>query len=285
MTFVGKILVILIMALSLIFLGISTVVFTTSQNWLVAANAQKKAAGELKTKLDDANAKVAAAEKDLEAEKVKYEALTKQQDNQIKALEAENARQQQEITRAGNEVAGAEATAKTALAEAEARRNEAIQLREKRAAVEDQANKFKLKQAELFDRIRELERIMETANKNNADLKDRVARYSTLLRQNGLSEDITRVKGTEAAPPVVGKIKQVDPANRNLVISIGSDDGLSVGNELYLFRQDPRPEYLGKMSVTIVDPDQAVGRVIGGTYQGKKLREGDIVSSTINPRG
>ena len=33
MTFVGKILVIVIMAFALIFLGISTVVFTTAKNW------------------------------------------------------------------------------------------------------------------------------------------------------------------------------------------------------------------------------------------------------------
>ena len=33
MTFVGKILVILIMVLSLVFLGVSTVVFTTATNW------------------------------------------------------------------------------------------------------------------------------------------------------------------------------------------------------------------------------------------------------------
>ena len=33
MTFVGKILVILIMAFSLVFLGVSTVVFSTATNW------------------------------------------------------------------------------------------------------------------------------------------------------------------------------------------------------------------------------------------------------------
>ena len=36
MTFVGKILVIAIMAFALLFLGISTVVFTTSKNWMAA---------------------------------------------------------------------------------------------------------------------------------------------------------------------------------------------------------------------------------------------------------
>ena len=59
MTYVGKILVIVIMAFSLIFLGISTVVFTTSKNWRTATEEQKKKVSELKKKLNDAQAGVA----------------------------------------------------------------------------------------------------------------------------------------------------------------------------------------------------------------------------------
>jgi hypothetical protein len=83
---------------------------------------------------------------------------------------------------------------------------------------------------------------------------------------------------------VVGEVKRVDPTNRRLEITIGSDDGLVVGHELFLYRTSPRPEYLGKVLVISVDPDQAVAKVIGHTYQGKKIKEGDSVSSTIKPR-
>jgi len=174
--------------------------------------------------------------------------------------------------------------AKTALEDAEARRKDSILIRDQKAAVEKQANEFKLKQAELTDRIRELERILETATKHNTDLRERVAKFSALLRQNGLSDDISQIKGMESPPPVVGEVKRVDPSNRRVELSIGSDDGLVVGHELFLFRQTPRPEYLGKITIISVDPDQAVGRVIGTTYQGKKIKEGDLVSSTIKPR-
>jgi len=50
MTFVGKILVIVIMAFSLIFLGISTVVFTTARNWRTATEEQKKKVSDLTKK-------------------------------------------------------------------------------------------------------------------------------------------------------------------------------------------------------------------------------------------
>ena len=111
-----------------------------------------------------------------------------------------------------------------------------MQLRDQKSAVEKQANEFKLRQAELNDKIRELERILESATKNNADLRERVAKFSTLLRQNGLSDDISQVKGTETPPPVQGEVKRVDPTNRRVEITIGSDDGLVPGHELYLYR-------------------------------------------------
>jgi len=284
MTHVGKILVIAIMTFSLIFLGISTAVFTTAKNWKVATEAEKKKAGDLTKKLSDAEAGVQAAQKDLDAAKGNFTALQAQLENRIKLLEDENKRSQDQITAARGQVGVSETTAKTALDESEARRKEALQLREQKSAVEKQANEFKLHQAELVDRIRELERVLETATKNNGDLRERVAKFSTLLRQNGLSDDITQVKGTETPPPVQGEVKRVDPTNRRVEISIGSDDGILPGHELYMFREKPRPEYIGKITIIAVDPDQSVGRVNGTTYQGKKIQEGDIVSSSIKPR-
>ena len=152
------------------------------------------------------------------------------------------------------------------------------------SAVEKQANEYKLEQAEKNDKIRELERQLETATKSNVDLRETVAKFSALLTKNGLSTDISQIKGLESPPPVTGEVKRVDPTNRDMEITIGSDDGLVVGHELYLYRVSPRPEYLGKVAIVAVDPDQAVAKVIGKTYMGKKIKEGDIVSSTIKPR-
>jgi len=55
---------------------------------------------------------------------------------------------------------------------------------------------------------------------------------------------------------------------------------------MVVFRTKPTPEYLGKVRVTAVDPDKAVVRVIDGkTYHGKKIQEGDSVSTKVRPRG
>jgi septal ring factor EnvC (AmiA/AmiB activator) len=284
MTTVGKILVLFIMVFSLILSAVSSVVFTTSKNWKTATEVERKKVADLTAKLNDAVAQTGAATKDLETQKGNYEAEAKKLNDRIAAVEQQNQLAQQQITTAAGQVATAQQSAKTALDEAEANRKEALLLRDQKSAVEQQANEFKLHVAELNDKIREMERALDSATKNNSDLKERVAKYSTLLRSNGLSDDIAQITGTESPPPVVGEAKRVDANNRRFEITVGSNDGLVVGHELYIMRTSPRAEYLGKAKVVSVEPNQAVVQVIGNTYQGKKIQEGDIVSSTIRPR-
>jgi len=284
MTFVGKILVIVIMAFSLLFLGFSMVVFTTSKNWVVATKAEQKKVEDLNKKLTDAKAHADEAKKGLEDAKADFDQKSKQLQNQLTASQDENTRNLAQVTTYRGQVGVATQTAKSTLDEVESKRAQTNQLREVNSAVEKQANEYKLHQAEQNDRIRELERSLDTATKVNSDLRERVGRFAALLQKNGLSTDISQIKGLESPPPVVGEVKRVDPTNRRIEMTIGSDDGLVIGHELFLYRVSPRPEYLGKVAVVQVDPDQAVAKVIGNTYLGKKIKEGDIVSSTIKPR-
>jgi hypothetical protein len=284
MTFVGKILVIVIMAFALLFLGISTVVFTTHTNWKEETGKQKKKVDDLTKKNGDLQAALDVAKKDFETSQAENQTAVTKSNERIAALDAEIRRTQDEATEAKKNVEEAQQSAKTALAEADSRRQETEQLRKLRSDVEKQANDYKLQQTELNDRIRELERMNRTLDANTKDLRDRVARYSTLLRQNGLSDDIRNIKGLESPPAVQGVVEKIDPQGRRVEISIGSDDGLVTGHELFLYRTQPRPEYLGKLRIILVDPDRAVAEVIGKTVQGKKIMEGDVVTSTIRPR-
>ncbi len=79
-----------------------------------------------------------------------------------------------------------------------------------------------------------------------------------------------------------GKVNEINATNRSMEISIGSNDGLATGQELYLFRTQPRAEYLGKVKIVSVYPNKAVADIIGKTVNGKKILEGDIVSSSFN---
>ncbi len=284
MTFVGKILVIVIMAFAIVFLGMATAVFTTSKNWMVATKNEQLKVEELKKKLNDAQAASEASKKTLEDAKSQYDQVKKTLENRLAVQDDQIKQSLAEITTARGQLAVAQQTAKSTMEEVEAKRQETNLLRTQKSAVEKQANEYKLYQAEQNDKIRDLSRQLETATKNNSVLRETVAKFSTLLTKNGLSTDISQIKGLETPPPVTGEVKRIDDTNRNMEITIGSDDGLVVGHTLYLYRISPRPEYLGTVTVVAVDPDQAVAKVVGKTYMGKKIKEGDIVSSTIKPR-
>jgi ABC-type Na+ efflux pump permease subunit len=284
MTFVGKILVVVIMAFALISLGITTVVFTTHTNWKDATEKERAKVSEFQRKLTDVKHQAAKAENDLKAAQTEHANATKALEQRIEALETDIKDASDQTTESRKALGVAEQNAKIALEEADARKKETDQLRSQKVVVEKQANDYKLRQTELNDKIRELERMLETATKNNKELRENNARLSTALRSHGLSDDVTQYAALTSPQSVEGEVTKVDKLNRTVEISIGSDDGLASGHELYLYRTKPRPEYLGKIKVLSVDPDQAVGKVIGTTVQGKKIQEGDIVSSTIRPR-
>lgn len=285
MTFVGKILVIVIMAFALLFLGLSTVVFTTHANWREAIEKTwKPKVADLNKQVTELTALRDTAKADLEKAKAEHDQQTKLNGDRISKLEEEIKQRQEELRALQGQVESAQQTAQTSLTQAESNRKEAERLREQRSEIEKVANQYKIQQTELNDKIRELERMNGTLDANTKDLRDKVARYSTLLRSNGLSDDIRSIKGLESPPLVEGEVSKVDASNRRIEITIGSDDGLVAGHELFLYRTTPRPEYLGKVQVLTVDPDQAVAKVIGNTIQGKKIQEGDIVSSSIRPR-
>jgi hypothetical protein len=284
MTQVGKILVLVIMAFSLVFLGISAMVFATSKNWKDATAKKDTEVKKVKTELANEQAKLAEAKKHLEDAQAAAQQATKALESRIRTLEDQNKRDAAQIEQVRKDLGVANQTSQSSLQEVDARRNETNLLREQKAAVEKQANEYQLRQAELNDHIRELERMLDTATKNNKDLLERVAKYTTLLQRNGLPTDIAQIKGVEAPPPVSGEVTKVDPTNKRLEISIGSDDGLVIDHQLFIYRTKPRAEYLGRGQIIAVEPDQSVMRVLGTTVQGKKIKEGDIVSSTIVPR-
>ncbi len=284
MTFVGKILVVVISLFAMVFLGISVVVFSTHVNWKEAHTKEQDKVKKLSAQKSDLEASLAAEKTNMAKAASEHAAAVKAAEDKVTALDTEIKQAQKEITAAQSQLETAQKSAAVALAEAAQRRSETELLRNQKSEVEKQANEFKIQQTDLIDKIRDLERQSKTLDDNNKVLRDAKAKLSTLLRKNGLSDDISTVTGLESPPPVEGEIKKVDERNTTAEITIGSDDGLVAGHELNVYRLSPRPQYLGKIRIMTTDPDQAVGKVIGRTINGIKLKEGDIVSSTLRPR-
>jgi chromosome segregation ATPase len=214
MTFVGRILVLVITALSLVFLGVSTVVFTTATNWKQETEKLRKNVADQQSKVRDLSSEVDAQKKNQAALQATHKVALKKQEDIAATLQAELDQTRKEIEAARTELEVAQQNARMALEESGARKAETDKLREQKLAVEQQANEYKLRQTELNDKIRELSRMLETATNNANDLRDRVARFSTLLRRNGLSDDISQIKGTESPPSVHGEVARVQQNKR-----------------------------------------------------------------------
>src|SRR5271155_2723774 len=113
MTFVGKILVIAIMAFSLLFLGLSTVAFTTAKNWMVATQVERKKVDEFKKKVQDAQAVSEASKKGLDDAKAAFAAEVQTLKNRATSLEEDHKRDLDQITAARGQIAAHEQTAKS----------------------------------------------------------------------------------------------------------------------------------------------------------------------------
>ncbi len=90
--------------------------------------------------------------------------------------------------------------------------------------------------------------------------------------------------GKLSAPPVnvKGVIEKVDLQAGLVQISLGSDEGLKKNHVLQVRRLKPRPEYLGSIQIVDVEFHKAVGRWMSPRPEGKRLRPGDQVVSSLS---
>jgi len=140
MTFVGKILVIVIMVFALLFLGFSAVVFTTSTNWKEATGKERQKVTDLSSKTRDLTAAVEAAKKDAEKAKSDHQSELEAAATRIKTIEDAIKTAEAEVSAVRTKLEVAQESAKTSLAEAAENRKETELLRGQKSEVEKQAN-------------------------------------------------------------------------------------------------------------------------------------------------
>ena len=285
MTHIGKIFVIVLMVFSLVFLTLSTVVFMTDRNWKQEVDKLKadlsKKSGDLNTAKDEK----ANLERQFEAAVKDKDLATTQADQQVGQLKDEITRRQNEITDQRQKVETSLENARLAQLDAEAKTKDIEKARQLLRDVQLEAGEYKKQEKDLKDEIFNMRRELAVAKQNNKYLRDNVVTLQNVIQSNGLDPNPAKYSQLSVPPEVDGEIVRSDAANKRFQISIGSDDGLVAGHELFVYRLQPQPEFLGKVKVQTVDSDQAVVTVIGTTPQGKKIREGDIVSTKIGPRG
>jgi chromosome segregation ATPase len=182
-TFIGRILVIVITSVSLLFLGISTVAFSTARDWTKATQGLQKKVTELKKDLQKFQDDQEKAKKVLDDANAALATETKTLNTRLSAIKEESKRDIDKIASVREELLKAHDTASKTLQEVEAKRKQIDQLHLQQAAVDKQANEFRQHQAQLTDLVRELERIIQTNVKNRSDLhKQPTGKFSAMLR-------------------------------------------------------------------------------------------------------
>ncbi len=283
MTFVGKILVILIMAFSLVFLGISTVVFSTAKNWKTVAESTKADLQKKTTLATDKENLAKEAQTKLETATADHQKVVTERENRIKELDKKvsDAEGQASASRSGLEVA--QKNAQVALAEATDRKRETDTLAETLNKAQAQATQFNAQNLELTDRIRILERQKATAEQNAKDLRGTLARTTAWAQSKGLSpSEADQFAANSIAPRVSGRVTEVDSRNKMIEISIGSNDDVAAGQIYNLFRLQPQQQYLAKVKIVTTYPNKAVAEVMDQTVNRRQILEGDIVSSSFD---
>lgn len=176
MTNIGKILVVVITAFSMLLLGVSTVAFTTATKWKTKLSKIDEDSKPFRTTLEEAQKSLDEAKGQLDTAQKARTAEVKQRENRVRDLVDATTKATAEIATAQAALKKAQKEAQAILADADARRKDTDGLKQNLAAVEAQAKLFKDQEAVLNDRIVELTRMLEASTKNGQVLQERTSK-------------------------------------------------------------------------------------------------------------
>lgn len=289
MTFLGKILIVFQVVLSILFMAFAGSVSYTQQTW--------------KQKFEKSQKDVEAVTADRDKVKTEFndfqlhnaEDLNKAKSEMQKALaesvglKTERDQLLKEKRDLNNEKVAAVQQALVAGDEAKARLEEARLLRESNEKLllsRDQ--NFKEKTA-LEDKIRSNDVDLRVAKAKNADMLQQIV---SLRKQLQAASSTGSLDSDPTLPPplkidglVLGVQAAKSDGSTDLVsISLGSDEGLQKGHTLIVYRKPdashPRPKFLGRIRILETRPQTAVGELIKGSRTGVVLK-GDYVATQL----
>jgi len=281
MNLVGKIFIVLIFVMSVLFMGFAVAIYASHTNWKTVVDAPETG---LQAQLDKEKSKSGqlASERDRLTEQRDAEELAKRDvmsklQTETQTLEEQRNEATKQLTLLNQDVRQATAVLGENHKTLAALRTEVDKLRaEIRQEQQEKDNAFS-KVVELTDQQHDLALELKTLQTRNNDLAEDYAGALEVLRKHDL-EPIPAVYAGEAAK-VDGLVLAV--RNTGLIeVSIGKDDGLLAGHTLEVYHIGDRSTYLGKVEVTQVEPDKAACRILPEFRKGT-IQKGDRVASKL----
>lgn len=264
MTFLGKVLVVVHLVLSVMFMAFAGAVYTAQTNWrqsatTATANAAK-AASTAATEKASLQSQIDELTKERDGLKNDKEALT----GQVTALTGDNARLDTDNKTLKTTADTQRTVAELASQEQEERVKEAQIQRSRNVDLNKSRDEAVAALASERDKIFGMElQIAQSRLKYDQLLKDN-ATMRAFLAANNLPTEVRRMTVAVSPPPDLdGEILEARKETKGnrlfLEISVGSDDGLVVGHTMTVYRGD---KFLGRVRLEDVRPDKSVAVVI-----------------------
>jgi hypothetical protein len=271
MNFVGRILVVVIFVMSVIFMSFAVAIYGTHRNWREEAEKQQKLVDIARGELTKAEEQKAQLEESLKLEtKAREEALGKLETERtrLEAQRAELVKERDALLVKDKEAVAALAAAQNNLArltkEVEGLRGEIRETQQERDGHFARA-------VELTDQIHQAKGEIERLEERRIQLAAQLASANLVLDRHGLDKDMP----VDGIPPLVrGKVLAVSRDDM-IEVSLGSDDGLRAGHTLEVFRGS---RYLGKVEILRVTSDRAVGKILPGFKKGVIQKDDDVAT-------
>lgn len=271
MNLIGKIFVVLIFAMSLVFMAFSVAVYGTHQNWKKLATdlevKRKAAVEDAQKKEDEKNALAAEIEKEKNAH-VQAVGKLETEKNELQTQRDELVKQRDALMVKDKDAVAALDSAQQNLARLT---KEVEGLRTDIRGAQGDRDKHFARVVELTDQIHQAQGELKRLEERRIQLAAQLAQANQVLTAHDLSPD-TPVDGKP--PEVRGKVLAVNQDNM-IEISLGSDDGLRVGHTLEIFRGS---KYLGRIEVLHSTHDRSVGKVLPGFKKGSIQKNDDVTT-------
>lgn len=291
MTLVGKIFTVAILIMSVLFMGFSVMVFATHKNWKERAiNPTATATVPLGLKQQVEQRQQTINQMKIELENAKstlaHEKAARRQ--VLASLQSKLAQAMDELGTKERLLADTTAALGVAAKELELANNRlrtltteivgdppagVVGLREQvRLALEDRDSQFK-QVVGLTDQIHQTQGDLQRFQERSVQLASQITAMKKELDAAGL-----KIGDSEyTTPKVNGEVKAVNDKDL-IVISIGSDDGLRIGDQLHVYRDR---SYLGRVTIKHMEPHQAVAQIVPEFRQGP-IQKGDRVATKLS---
>lgn len=288
MNLIGKIFVVIIFVMSIVFMTMALMVYSAHVNWREVVENTREAPGKplgLRLQVQNMRRENDALRAQLDELTKKLDAEIADKRAQIAKLEQERDDLQRERDQLMQQVAQLTQQARDAVAAMEAahqtlaqRTAEVDNLRNLVRQAEQARHDALLRLVQRTDDLHQVANELRTLKDRSVTLADDLAKAREVLTKFDLKPEPELYQ--ERAPKVDGTVLAV-PGNNLIEISIGADDGLVKGHRLDVFRLGSgENRYLGRVEVIRTEPDRAVCQILP-EFQKGPIQQGDRVASTL----